>query len=612
MVKKRRSGIVSGKRYVTPEPWMNIPWLLTRRQEAHPDQICIERQSTLGVWTPMTTTEYLADVNAVARGLVAEGLNEGDAIAIFAATSYEWSLVDMAALSAGLVVVPIYESDSAEQVRWILENSAIRFVVTDTHAQQALVESQRTPALGRVLAFDQDALVKLYAQGETIDQSEIDGRRSRLTLDTLATVIYTSGTTGRPKGVELTHGNFVDITLNTIPHMRQVIDTPETRVLLFLPLAHVMARSVFFFTIAGRGVVGHTPSIKNLISDLKTFKPSGLLVVPRVLEKIYNAAEAKAGSGLKRKIFRWAANVAVAYSERGRGPIRSLKHAIARKLVFSKITNIIGEDCHYAVAAGAPLGKRTGHFFRGIGLTVLEAWGLTESTGAATVNLVDSIKMGTVGVPMPTTEIKVDDDGEILVRGPQIFRGYQNNPEATAEAIDSEGWFHTGDLGTLDRQGYLTITGRKKEIIVTAGGKNVSPAALEDPLSSHPLISQVIVVGDKKPFVGALITLDAEMLPGWLGAHDLPAMDVTQAARHPEVLASLERAIKKTNKRVSRAESIRKFAVIYPDLTVDNGMLTPSLKVKREAVARRYARELKALYGEGQGGKRKKSARGGT
>lgn len=598
MVKKRRSGIVSGKRYVTPEPWMNIPWLLTRRQEAHPDQICIERQSTLDVWTPMTTTDYLADVNAVARGLVAEGLNEGDAIAIFAATSYEWSLVDMAALSAGLVVVPIYESDSAEQVRWILENSAIRFVVTDTHAQRALVESQRTPALGRVLAFDQDALVKLYAQGETIDQSEIDGRRSRLTLDTLATVIYTSGTTGRPKGVELTHGNFVDITLNTIPHMRQVIDTPETRVLLFLPLAHVMARSVFFFTIAGRGVVGHTPSIKNLISDLKTFKPSGLLVVPRVLEKIYNAAEAKAGSGLKRKIFRWAANVAVAYSERGRGPIRSLKHAIARKLVFSKITNIIGEDCHYAVAAGAPLGKRTGHFFRGIGLTVLEAWGLTESTGAATVNLVDSIKMGTVGVPMPTTEIKIDDDGEILVRGPQVFRGYQNNPEATAEAFDSEGWFHTGDLGTLDRQGYLTITGRKKEIIVTAGGKNVSPAALEDPLSSHPLISQVIVVGDKKPFVGALITLDAEMLPGWLGAHDLPAMDVTQAARHPEVLASLERAIKKTNKRVSRAESIRKFAVIYPDLTVDNGMLTPSLKVKREAVARRYARELKALYGE--------------
>ncbi|MDY5404564.1 MAG: AMP-dependent synthetase/ligase [Trueperella sp.] len=599
MVKKRRSGIVSGKRYVTPEPWMNIPWLLTRRQEAHPDQICIERQSTLGVWTPMTTTDYLADVNAVARGLVAEGLNEGDAIAIFAATSYEWSLVDMAALSAGLVVVPIYESDSAEQVRWILENSAIRFVVTDTHAQQALVESQRTPALGRVLAFDQDALVKLYAQGETIDQSEIDGRRSRLTLDTLATVIYTSGTTGRPKGVELTHGNFVDITLNTIPHMRQVIDTPETRVLLFLPLAHVMARSVFFFTIAGRGVVGHTPSIKNLISDLKTFKPSGLLVVPRVLEKIYNAAEAKAGSGLKRKIFRWAANVAVAYSERGRGPIRSLKHAVARKLVFSKITNIIGADCHYAVAAGAPLGKRTGHFFRGIGLTVLEAWGLTECTGAATVNLVDSIKMGTVGVPMPTTEIKIDDDGEILVRGPQIFRGYQNDPEATAEAFDSEGWFHTGDLGTLDRQGYLTITGRKKEIIVTAGGKNVSPAALEDPLSSHPLISQVIVVGDKKPFVGALITLDAEMLPGWLAAHDLPAMDVTQAARHPEVLASLERAIKKTNKRVSRAESIRKFTVIYPDLTVDNGMLTPSLKVKREAVARRYARELKALYGEG-------------
>ncbi|WP_244899264.1 AMP-dependent synthetase/ligase [Trueperella bernardiae] len=598
MVKKHRNGVVSEKRYTKPEPWMNIPWLLTRRQESHPDQVCIERQSTLGVWTPMTTTDYLADVDAVARGLVAEGLSEGDAIAIFAATSYEWSLIDMAALSAGLVVVPIYESDSAEQVRWILENSAIRFAITDTHAQQLLVESQRTPLLGRVLAFDQDALVELYSQGEKVDQAEIDARRARLTLDTLATVIYTSGTTGRPKGVELTHGNFVDLTLNTLPHMHTIIDSPDTRVLLFLPLAHVMARAVFFFAIGGCGVVGHTPSIKNLLSDIKTFKPSALLVVPRVLEKIYNAAEAKAGSGLKRKIFRWAANVAVAYSERGRGPLRSLKHAIANKLVFSKITNIIGENCHYAVSAGAPLGKRTGHFFRGIGLTVVEAWGLTECTGPATVNTIGSIKMGTVGTPMPATEIKLNDDGEILVRGPQVFRGYQNNPDATAEVLDDDGWFHTGDLGALDRRGYLTITGRKKEIIVTAGGKNVSPAALEDPLRSHPLISQIVVVGDQKPFVGALITLDAEMLPGWLAAHDLPTMDVTQAAQHPDVLASLERAITKTNKAVSRAESIRKFAVIYPDLTVDNGMLTPSLKVKREAVARRYARELRELYGE--------------
>ncbi|WP_255313932.1 AMP-dependent synthetase/ligase [Trueperella pecoris] len=596
MVKKRRDGVASEKRKVEIESWMNIPWLLTRRQQKHPDQICIERQANLGQWKPMTTTAYLADIDAVARGLVAEGLNEGDAIAIFGATSYEWSLIDMAALSAGLVVVPIYESDSAEQVRWILENSDIRFVVTDTNTQRALVESQRTPNLGRVIALDQDALVELYTQGEKITQDEINRRRGRLTMDTLATVIYTSGTTGRPKGVELTHGNFVDTALNVVPHMHQIIDTKETRILLFLPLAHVMARAVFFYTIASRGVVGHAPSIKNLLSDLKTFKPSALLVVPRVLEKIYNAAEAKAGSGLKRRIFRWAANVSVSYSTRGRGPIRSFKHAIANKLVFKKITRIIGEDCHYAVSAGAPLGKRTGHFFRGIGLTVVEAYGLTECTGPATVNLVDAIKMGTVGTPLPATEIKIADDGEVLIRGPQIFRGYQNNPQATADVIDDDGWFHSGDLGELDRQGYLQITGRKKELIVTAGGKNVSPAVLEDPLRSHPLISQIVVVGDQKPFIGALITLDADMLPGWLKAHNLPPMDVAQASQHPQVLESLERAITKTNKLVSRAESIRKFAVISPDLTVENGMLTPSLKVKRSAVAKRYASDLNKLY----------------
>ncbi|WHU58095.1 AMP-binding protein [Trueperella pyogenes] len=330
--------------------------------------------------------------------------------------------------------------------------------------------------------------------------------------------MYTSGTTGRPKGVELAHGNFVDTALNVVPHMHQIINTKETRFLLFLPLAHVMARSVFYFGIASRAVVGHTPSIKNLLSDLKTFKPSALLVVPRVLEKIYNAAEAKAGAGLKRKIFRWSAAVAVAYSMRGHGPLRSLKHAIAKKLVYSKITAIIGADCHYAVCAGAPLGKRTGHFFRGIGLTVVEAYGLTESTGSATVNLIDRIKMGTVGTPLPATRIKIADDGEILIRGPQIFRGYQNNPAATAAVIDADGWFHSGDLGKLDRKGYLSITGRKKEIIVTAGGKHVSPAALEDPLRSHPLISQIVVVGDKNPFIGALITLDGDMLPGWLKA----------------------------------------------------------------------------------------------
>lgn len=596
MVAKNRDGSFSEQRTIEIEPWMNIPWLLTRRQENWPNQVCIERQVNLGEWKKVTTTEYLNDINAVARGMIAEGLEEGDAIAIFGATSYEWNLIDLAAMSAGLVVVPIYESDAADQVRWILENSDIRFVITDTHAQRALVESQRTDRLGRVLSLDQNAIVTLYEQGERVELAEVDRRRKALNTDTLATVIYTSGTTGRPKGVELTHGNFIDMGLNVIPHMRQIIDTKQTRMLFFLPMAHVMARVVFILAIAGRGVVGQTPDLKNLLADLKTFKPSTLLVVPRVLEKIYNAAEAKAGAGVKRKIFRWAAEVAVQYSAKGGGPIRSLQYKIADKLVLSKITNIIGENCNYAVSAGAPLGTRIGHFFHGIGLTVVEAYGLTETTGPATINHLDNIKLGTVGTPLPGTDIKIADDGEVLIRGPQVFRAYQNDPAATAEVLDADGWFYSGDLGELDKKGFLTITGRKKEIIVTAGGKNVSPAALEDPLRGHPLISQIVAVGDQKPFIGALITLDAEMLPAWLRAHNLPVMDVVEAAQHPDVLASLERGIDRTNKKVSRAESIRKFSVINGDFSVENGLLTPSLKVKRDVVAKRFAQEIENLY----------------
>ncbi len=596
MVKKHSDGSVSWKGTDTLEPWMNIPWLVTRRQEKFPHDICIERQTSVGVWKPITTTQYVADINSVSRGLIAEGLKEGDAIAIFGSTSYEWNLIDFAALSAGLVVVPIYESDSADQVRWILENSDIRFVVTDTNVQRALVESQRTPRLGRVVSLDQNAIVDLYEAGESVDQAEVDRRRANLTMDTVATVIYTSGTTGRPKGVKLTHGNFVSSTLNMLPHMDDIIDNPQARGLFFLPMAHVMARINFVYGISGRGRVAHSSSLKNLMSDLKTFQPTILLVVPRVLEKIYNAAEAKAGAGVKRKIFRWAAQVAIDYSKKGRGPIRSAQWMLANKLVLSKITSIIGENCQYAVSAGAPLSTRIGHFFSGIGLTVVEAYGLTETTGAATVNEPTDIKMGTVGPPMPGSAVKIADDGEILIRGDLVFAGYQNDEKATAEVFDNDGWFYTGDLGRLDRHGFLTITGRKKELIVTASGKNVSPAVLEDPLRGHPLISQIMAVGDQKPFIGAIITLDAEMLPSWLAAHNLPTMDVVEAGKHPEVLASLTRAIERTNKRVSRAESIRRFCVINGDFSVENGLLTPSLKIKREVVARRYAAEIENLY----------------
>ena len=595
-MKKLRDGSVYEKPMVELKPDMTVPWLLTRRAKAHPNQVCIERQINLGVWTPVTASQYLADVDAIARGLIAEGLEPGDKLAIFGATSYEWNLVDMAALSAGLVTVPIYQSDSPEQIRWILENTDVRFVVTDSNAQAVVVETQATPLLKKVISIEGDGLVKLYAAGESIPQSEVEERRGDLNFDTLATVIYTSGTTGRPKGVELTHGNLVNAALTVDAWQPEIIDSKDTRVLLFLPMAHVMARVVFYLGIAGRGVVGHTGHLKNLMAVLQSFKPSALLVVPRVLEKVYNSAEAKASKGTKLKIFRWAAQVAVDSSAKRSGPIMALKKVIARKLVWSKITDAIGGNCVFAISAGAPLGARMGHFFRGIGLTVVEAYGLTETTGPSTANYWRKIKLGTVGTPMPGSTVKIADDGEILLAGPQVYRGYHKDPEATAAVLDDDGWFHSGDIGTLDRDGYLTITGRKKELIVTAGGKNVSPAALEDPLSGHPLIAQVVVVGDKQPFVAALLTLDADMLPGWLDGHGLPPMDVTTAATHPEVLAALQRAVERTNKKVSRAESIRKFTVLPSEFTEANGLLTPSMKVKRAAVMRRFSREIDNLF----------------
>ncbi|MCF2707134.1 long-chain fatty acid--CoA ligase [Arcanobacterium haemolyticum] len=577
---------------------MSITWMLGQRLARHPDDVCIEKKSRFGSeWEPVTISEFERDTTLIARGLLGLGLRPGDRLAILGSTSYEWSLIDVAALTIGIVVVPIYESDSAEQIRWILENSDVRLAIADTRAHAELIESVRTDTLLPTRLLDEDGLSSIREAGETIPTSVVAAYRSETRADTLATIIYTSGTTGKPKGVELTHGNFVYSTLSVYQTEKEIITTPATRVLLFLPLAHIMARIVFYYTIAGRGRVGHVSNTANLISDLQTFKPTALLVVPRVIEKIYNAAEAKSGGGRRLKIFRWAAKMAVKNSQKKfHGPIFRVQRFIARKLVWSKFTAILGKDCHYAVSAGAPLGKRLGHVYRGIGLTVIEAFGLTETTGPSTANRPRAFVMGSVGQPIPGTSVKINDDGEILLAGPHIMRGYHNNPEATAEVIDAQGWFHTGDVGTLDKHGFLTITGRKKDLIVTAGGKNVAPAVLEDRLSGHPLISQVVVVGDKKPFVGALITLDAQMLPGWLTSHGLPDMDPTEARSNPDVLASLQRAIDRTNQQVSRAESIRKFVVLNGEFSQDNGLLTPSLKVKRSAVMSKYSQEIEELY----------------
>lgn len=583
---------------VTLEPHKTIPWMIEHRLKNRPDDVCIEKKSRFGSrWLPVTISEFHTDAHRISRGLIGLGLRPGDSLAIFAATSYEWSLIDVAALSVGIVVVPIYESDSAEQIRWILEDSEVKLVITDTAAHAGLVESVRTEGLLSTVILDDDGLSSIYQAGNDVQPSVADGYRAALTSDSLATIIYTSGTTGQPKGVELTHGNFVFSTLTIMKSERELINEPGTRVLLFLPLAHIMARIVFFYGLCSKGRIGHVGGTANLIADIGTFKPTALLVVPRVMEKLYNAAEAKSGGGTKLKIFRWAMKIAEQNSRRKHhGLVFRAERLIANKLVWSKLTELLGKDCRFAVSAGAPMGKRLGHVFRGIGLTVIEAYGLTETTGPATANRPGHFVMGTVGQPIPGTAVKLSETGEVYLAGPHIMPGYHRNPEATAEVLDADGWFRTGDVGTIDKHGFLTITGRQKELIVTAGGKNVAPAVLEDKLRGHPLVSQVVVVGDQRPFVGALITVDAEMLPGWLASHDLPAMSVDEAARDSEVLAALQRAIDRTNAQVSRAESIRKFTIVPGDFTEDNGLLTPSLKVKRERVLERYGALISELY----------------
>jgi long-chain acyl-CoA synthetase len=599
-VQRGHHGSWSAPTHVPLEPHMSVPWLFEQRVISRPDDVCIERKSRFGSrWLPVTAREFDAAATRIARGLIGLGLKPGDAVAIFSATSYEWSLLDFGALYAGLVVVPIYESDSAEQIQWILEDSAVKLTFADTAAHAQLVDSVRTAELMRSVVIDDAGLTELYRAGDTVTAGAVATRRAALGADTVATIIYTSGTTGKPKGVELTHGNMVFSALSIFQSESAIIDQPETRILLFLPLAHIMARIVFLYAITGSGRIGHVPDTRNLIADLASFKPTALLVVPRVLEKIYNAAEAKSGGGRKLKVFRWAARIAEKNSRAAfHGPILLIQRTIARKLVWEKMTAILGKDCRFAVSAGAPLGKRLGHVFRGIGLTVIEAFGLTESTGPATANRPDEFVMGSVGQPIPGTSIRIDDDGEVLLRGPHIMRGYHNNDGATRAVIDSAGWFHTGDVGTIDKHGFLTITGRKKDLIVTAGGKNVAPAVLEDRLGGHPLISHVVVVGDRKPFVAALITLDSEMLPGWLSSHGLPPMDAAEAMNNPAIRASLQRAIDRTNKQVSRAESIRTFEILPGDFTQDNGLLTPSLKVKRAAVLAEYGDAVARIYGK--------------
>ncbi|MGW7554802.1 AMP-dependent synthetase/ligase [Streptomyces rimosus] len=580
----------------------NLTDLIRRNAAQHPDVAVLGRKVD-GRYEDVTATEFLAEVRAVAKGLMATGIEPGDRIGLMSRTRYEWTLLDFAIWSAGAVTVPVYETSSAEQVQWILGDSGAVACVVESPAQEAAVESvrDRLPALENIWQIERDAIARLRAAGEGITDAEVDERSAAADADSPATIVYTSGTTGRPKGCVLTHRSFFAECGNVVERLKPLFRTGHSSVLLFLPVAHVFGRLVQVASVMAPIKLGHAPDIKNLTDDLAAFRPTLILGVPRVFEKVYNSARAKAQAEGKGKIFDRAAETAIAYSRAldtpaGPGLGLKLKHKLFDKLVFGKLRAVLGGRATHAISGGAPLGERLGHFYRGIGFTALEGYGLTESCAATAFNPWDRQKIGTVGQPLPGSVVRIADDGEVLLHGEHLFTEYWNNEAATKEAL-SDGWFHTGDIGTLDEDGYLAITGRKKEILVTAGGKNVAPAVIEDRIRAHALIAECMVVGDGRPFVGALVTLDEEFLPRWAAENGRPAgQGVAELSRDPELLAAVQRAVDDGNAAVSKAESVRKFRILPTQFTEESGHVTPSLKLKRNVVAKDFADEIEAIY----------------
>lgn len=556
-----------------------------------------------GVWVGMTARGFLDEVKAVAKGILASGVRPGERVGIMSRTRYEWTLVDYALWYAGAVGVPIYESSSAEQVQWILSDSNAVGVFLESEKNRAVFNEVAVdvPDVTRVWVFDDGVIDDLKKAGASVSDADLEAARATVTPASIATIIYTSGTTGRPKGCVLTHGNFMFEVDNVVQGMPDVFLAPNSSTLLFLPIAHVFGRVVQLGALRAGARLGHSPDIKDLLPGLQSFQPTFLLAVPRVFEKVFNSAQQKATADGKGKIFDKAAHVAIEYSRSldDGGPSLGLKvkHTLFDRLVYGKLRHAMGGQVRWAVSGGAPLGERLGHFFRGIGVTILEGYGLTETSAATTVNRPSSLRVGTVGQPFPGASVKVAPDGELLLAGAQIFQGYWNNPTATAEAIEADGWFHSGDIGEIDDRGFVRITGRKKEIIVTAGGKNVAPAVIEDRIRAHWLVSQCMVVGDARPFVAALITIDAEAFPAWLKQVGKPE-DTTIASMvdDPELVAVIQTAVDEGNKAVSAAESVKKFRILPVDWTEEGGQMTPSMKVKRNVVMKEYEAEVAALY----------------
>jgi long-chain acyl-CoA synthetase len=605
----------------------NLAEVVSRRAAQQPQQVALRRSNGAGTWQDVTAGQFRDEVTALAKGLIAAGIAAGDRVGLMSRTRYEWTILDYAIWTAGAVGVPVYETSSAEQVEWIMSDSGAKAIFVETAAHEAIVSGlrDRLSALEHVWRIEggtvsgqaagqasveagdkAPGLETLTADGASVADDVVRERAAVANAADLATIIYTSGTTGRPKGCELTHRNLLSEVRNASAAAPEIFTQPGGSTLLFLPLAHVLARVIQVGCIEDGIILGHSPDVTNLLPDLGSFRPTFLLAVPRVFEKVYNGAEQKAESEGKGAIFRRAARTAIAYSqaldsrargERGPGAGLRASHALFDRLVYTKLRAAVGGQVQYAVSGGSALGERLGHFFRGVGITILEGYGLTETTAAATVNRPSGNKIGTVGLPVPGDALKIADDGEVLIKGPTVFAGYWGNSKGTAEAMTGDRWMRTGDLGELDDEGYLRITGRMKEIIVTAGGKNVAPAPLEDRVRAHFLVSQSMVVGDGKPYAAALVTIDEDAFPAWKEKHSKPAGAIAAELRDdPDLVAEIQAAVDDANTTVSRAESIRCFRIVEGDFTQENGQLTPSLKVRRNVVAKDRAADIEALY----------------
>ena len=573
----------------------NVFSVLEERVRRAPNDSLVEYKNEAGEWSSFNAAEFQAKVIAIAKGLIARGIMPGDSVSITAHTCWQWTALDLAIMSIGALTVPVYETNSPAQVTMIFNDSKVKMAFAEDDGQRDKIESVRAqcPDLGDVYVIRFGAIDTIIEYGRSVSDAEFYEREHAVKGSDLATIVYTSGSTGTPKGIELSHANFVFITYSGVNSMPDIAMKPNRRLLLFLPLAHVFARYMQFFCFAGNVSLGLSGNLKTILADFQAFKPTFILAVPRIFEKIYNAASQKAGSGLKGRVFAGATQVARDWShaqQSGEGiPLAlGMKHALYDKLVYSSIMDVFGGHVEYAVSGGAPLDSSIAHFFNGVGLPLLEGYGMTETCAPSSVNPTVGYKIGTIGLPLQGVTMGVDETGELCIKSPAVCVGYHNHPDVTEQQI-VDGWLHTGDLGSIDDDGFVSIVGRKKDLIITAGGKNVSPSEMEASIMTSPVVSQCVVIGDRKPFIASIISLDLAETNLWLESQGAECVEnLEEATKNPIVRAEVERAVNKANELVSRAESIRKFEIVPDEFTEGNGLVTPSMKARRQAVVEHY------------------------